>query len=380
MHLNVDPSSIANSPQSTDPPIRKKVKRRPARKQVTIEQAAAVKKQPEQSGQTYNIWYNKWAGGDRYGSYNQKEKAQTRCRIATDAGYTKADGGNNPYCCLYFARGCCPYGSECSYLHRLPPPQSTLPDVSLDVFGREKHSDYRDDMGGVGSFGRQNRTLYIGRLKEINRNTEEIVETHFQEWGEIERIRVLHGRGVAFVTYVSELNAQFAKEAMMCQSMIDDEVLNVRWATEDPNPAAKRAEHARLVQLGSEGIAARMNPDLVEAVEALDQLESETVSKLKHGDDRENLLPDPKRARHQSPPPSTHPTNLTPPAPLQKSILSEKPEILPSTGLLSAEALEGLRYLASSNLVPKSAVNSDSKSKQQSLVGIADYESDNESN
>jgi hypothetical protein len=77
--------------------------------------------------------------------------------------------------------------SECSFLHRLPPPQSTLPDASLDVFGREKHSDYRDDMGGVGSFSRQNRTLYIGRLREINKNTEELVETHFQEWGEIER-------------------------------------------------------------------------------------------------------------------------------------------------------------------------------------------------
>ncbi|KAA1134439.1 hypothetical protein PGTUg99_000891 [Puccinia graminis f. sp. tritici] len=46
-----------------DQPVRKKVKRRPARKQVTLEQAAAVKKQPEQNGQTYNVWYNKWAGG-----------------------------------------------------------------------------------------------------------------------------------------------------------------------------------------------------------------------------------------------------------------------------------------------------------------------------
>ena len=34
---------------------------------------------------------------------------------------------------------------------------------------------------------------------------------------------------MAFVTYVSELNAQFAKEAMMCQSLDDaEEVINVR--------------------------------------------------------------------------------------------------------------------------------------------------------
>lgn len=75
---------------------------------------------------------------------------------------------------------------ECQYLHRLPPKAHVLPDASLDVFGREKHSQYRDDMGGVGSFNRQNRTLYIGRIKET-RDTAEIIEEHFSEFGEIER-------------------------------------------------------------------------------------------------------------------------------------------------------------------------------------------------
>lgn len=36
--------------------------------------------------------------------------------------------------------------SECTYLHRLPLPATKLPDSSLDCFGREKFSDYRDDM------------------------------------------------------------------------------------------------------------------------------------------------------------------------------------------------------------------------------------------
>ena len=59
----------------------------------------------------------------------------------------------------------------------------------MDVFGRDKHSDYRDDMGGVGSFTRQNRTLYIGRITET-RNTAEVVEKHFEEFGEIERSKL----------------------------------------------------------------------------------------------------------------------------------------------------------------------------------------------
>ena len=62
-----------------------------------------------------------------------------------------------------------------------------MPDSSKDCFARDKFSDYRDDMGGVGSFTRQNRTLYIGRIKETGPGpeTEEIVRRHFRMWGEI---------------------------------------------------------------------------------------------------------------------------------------------------------------------------------------------------
>ena len=104
-------------------------------------------------------------------------------------GFTRADAAGVKYCCLFFARGCCPYGYECAYLHRLPLPGVELPDSSKDCFAREKFSDYRDDMGGVGSFNRQNRTLYIGRIRETgNANeTEEVVRRHFREWGAIER-------------------------------------------------------------------------------------------------------------------------------------------------------------------------------------------------
>ncbi|CAH7674788.1 hypothetical protein BY996DRAFT_4585019 [Phakopsora pachyrhizi] len=372
--------SSEKTPQQQQPngqPIRKKVKRRPARKQVTHEEAAAIKKQPEQSSQTYNIWYNKWAGGDRLDSINQKEKSKTRCKISTDAGYTRADGGNNQYCCLYFARGCCPYGSDCTYLHRLPNPSSLLADSSLDVFGREKHSNYRDDMGGVGSFSRMNRTLYIGRLKEVS-NIEHLLEAHFQEWGEIERVRVLNGRGCGFVTYVSELGAQFAKEAMMCQSIVDEEILNVRWATEDPNPSAKRKEHARLIQIGSEAIGAKLNPDLVDAIEALDELESSDRSNDFYSNKSKKC-----RLKSPSPPPSsTHtistatPSNIPPPLPTtislngvtsKKDFDEEKPP-----PLISAQALDGLKQLAA-----KRILNQENTSKQ-TLSNLADYGSDSE--
>ena len=78
------------------------------------------------------------------------------------------------------------FSVDCTYLHRLPLPDTVLPDASLDVFGREKHADYRDDMGGVGSFGRQNRTLYVGKMKVTN-SMELSLLRHFEEWGDIER-------------------------------------------------------------------------------------------------------------------------------------------------------------------------------------------------
>ena len=71
----------------------------------------------------------------------------------------------------------------------LPDASTALPDTSKDCFARDKFADYRDDMGGVGSFQRQNRTLYIGRIKETGTGveTEEVVRRHFREWGEIEK-------------------------------------------------------------------------------------------------------------------------------------------------------------------------------------------------
>lgn len=63
---------------------------------------------------------------------------------------------------------------------------------------------------------RQNRTLYVGRI-HVTDDIEEVVARHFAEWGEIERIRVLTSRGVAFVTYTTLAQAEFAKEAMAHQ-------------------------------------------------------------------------------------------------------------------------------------------------------------------
>jgi len=47
-----------------------------------------------------------------------------------------------------------------------------MPDSSKDCFARDEFVDYRDDMGGVGSFNTLNRTLCIGRIKETGKGQE----------------------------------------------------------------------------------------------------------------------------------------------------------------------------------------------------------------
>ncbi|KAK3374055.1 hypothetical protein B0T24DRAFT_286370 [Lasiosphaeria ovina] len=253
-------------------PAEKKVKKiirrkkRPARPQ--IDPALIKSEPPPQTGTIFNIWFNKWSGGDREDKFLSQTHAKGRCNIAQDTGYTRADTVSGSYFCLFFARGICPKGQDCEYLHRLP----TIHDhfsPNVDCFGRDKFSDYRDDMGGTGSFSRTNRTIYIGRI-HVSDDIEEVVARHFAEWGQIERTRVLNTRGVAFVTYSNEANAQFAKEAMAHQSLDHEEILNVRWATADPNPMAQKREARRIEEQAAEAIRRALPAEYVAEIEGKD--------------------------------------------------------------------------------------------------------------
>ncbi|KAI8915236.1 hypothetical protein DFJ77DRAFT_461785 [Powellomyces hirtus] len=204
---------------------------RPARKQVNAPAKATVN--VEQGG-NFNIWYNRWSGEGR--KHKALEKAERRCNMKRDMGYTKAQPGS--LFCVHFSRGCCMKGEECQYWHRAPIPEDRE-DQTHDCFGRERFREDREDMGGVGSFERDNRTLYVGNIKAPTSEMEEIVRRHFGDWGEIEHINILFSKNVAFVRYVKRYNAEFAREAMYGQSLDSNEILNVRWATEDPNPRVK---------------------------------------------------------------------------------------------------------------------------------------------
>ena len=213
-----------------------------ARKQ--INKPVGPQKSDKKTQQNYNIWYNK-VSGERHKPGEERTRATTRCNIATDAGETRGSHIEIAGICLNFARGCCPLGHECSWLHVLPVKDKFSKDVMKDCFGRERHESVRDDQSGVGSFtvdDETSRTLYVGGIVRTP-GMHSVVYKHFKEWGLIDNVRVLDNKGVAFVRYNDRSNAEFAMEAMQRQSLDNNEVLNIRWATKDPNPwVEKRKE------------------------------------------------------------------------------------------------------------------------------------------
>lgn len=217
---------------------------KPARVQVNPEDIDDLDKTQQVNNHQYNIWYSK-----SLSDANNKSttKLKYRVRISTDQGFTKAN--KNTHICLFFSRGCCYLGSKCQYFHRLPIESDNFKPTQ-DCFGRDKTANYRDDMDGVGSLNKVNCTLYVGGI-HIKPNTEQLLVKNFQEFGTVEKVRVLQGKGCAFVTMKTENQAQFAKEAMQSQSLVEDsnEVLYVRWANEDKNPAAQKQEKKRQQEL-----------------------------------------------------------------------------------------------------------------------------------
>lgn len=100
-HTEVAVTADADGQKKTKKIIRRK--RRPARPQV--DPATIKSEPPPQTGTTFNIWYNKWSGGDREDSMLSKHAAPSRCNVAKDSGYTRADKVPGSYFCLFFARG-----------------------------------------------------------------------------------------------------------------------------------------------------------------------------------------------------------------------------------------------------------------------------------
>ena len=182
----------------------------------------------------YNIWYDKYLS-DRT---EDKEKiaAEYKCNPLLDTGYTRADKQqkkNISYFCLYFARGCCCEGVNCRYYHHVPTFEECQNiENSKDIFGRSRFATSLKDNGGIGLFTKNCRTLYVTDIKKKEQNKEmvKLIYENFEKFGEIEDIQYLPLKASCYIKFSHRCFAEFAKEAMMKQSMVGEEILTITWA------------------------------------------------------------------------------------------------------------------------------------------------------
>jgi hypothetical protein len=233
---------------------------RPARKQAEPDTKRYAYKE---GSEVYNIWYHKYTK-DRFDPLIARQPALTQCDPWIDSGWTLADKKKSAeaFLCLWFARGCCSKGSGCQYRHRVPTRiDDRMNDQLVDIFGRERHANHKDDMGGVGAFTKECKCLYISELKfdRTKPDSVQILEAQiwklFHPFGPIESVRVIPNRSIAFVRFAYRSAAEFAKVACADQTVGECEAINIRWAFEDPNPRAQeqsvidtRDEFYRLIE------------------------------------------------------------------------------------------------------------------------------------
>lgn len=253
---------------------------RPARKQAEVDHTRTR----VEGANEYNIWYGRYVG-DLWRGGMGKDAAPSRCDPERDAGRTRATLamlGDRCYFCIHFARGACSRGAECTFLHHVPTAEDDgALDAARDVFGRARHGSLREDMGGVGSMLSDSRTLYVGGLRRppalrsgdededargpaakpapvgLVAAWESAVQGAFGVWGELENVNVITRLACAFVRYRCRANAEFALIAMANQSVGHGEVLNLRWAHDDPNPVAREARERADADAVTAALAAR---------------------------------------------------------------------------------------------------------------------------
>lgn len=238
-------------------------KNKPARKQVSEDELNEFQKlqNGDNNGTNYNIWYNKSnnLNSDSGNSKSQRFVNKFRLDVKNDSGTTRADDTCTKFC-LFFARGCCSLGSNCSFWHHVPQLEESTRQVNVDCFGREKFNNYRDDMGGIGTIHNQNDTLYIGGISQALNNKilkpiqiESRLKFMFNELGPISKLKYIESKNCAFVTFRGSINAEFAKEVMSNQTLLlphdpewsrrlEGSGLLVKWANEDPDATAKKAK------------------------------------------------------------------------------------------------------------------------------------------
>ena len=94
------------------------------------------------------------------------------------------------------------------------------PLFSHQIHFNKTNSTDRDDMGGVGSFNRETRTLYIGGIHNLYSDSlPEVLLEQFGEWGEIEE-RFALSHLLSLISYRSLTRMQQSRSLLNVDSAL----------------------------------------------------------------------------------------------------------------------------------------------------------------
>jgi hypothetical protein len=173
---------------------------------------------------------------------------------------------------------------------------------------------------------------------------------------------------VAFVTYKSSLNAEFAKEAMSNQSLNNNEVLNVRWATDDPNPRAKEEFKRKAEAMAAQAIIKSLPAEFTVS-------NTDYISKRPRIDDNSNQNSSVSEglasASYEDQQYTGHNPNME-----ENLNITDSTSSLKNKSIVSVETLEILKILSQGlNLTNYNEIK---ETKTEALTGLAEYGSDDD--
>ena len=122
-------------------------------------------------------------------------------------------------------------------------------------------------MTGVGVFSEENRSLVVSEYKGLVNTTSdnyvksiyELLFRHFSVFGTIQDIVILQYKGSAIISYIHRCMAELAKEALMLRGLDDNEILTIRWATEEQLLDADKDHNTKLQLDQEEEIVDKVN-------------------------------------------------------------------------------------------------------------------------
>ncbi|KAF2312596.1 hypothetical protein GH714_035177 [Hevea brasiliensis] len=185
------------------------------------------------------------AGIDYESSYGKVRPNDTILKLQRTTPYYKR---NRAHVCSFYVRGECTRGAECPYRHEMP------------VTGELSQQNIKDRYYGVNDpvalkllnkagempsleapEDESIRTLYVGGLDA--RITEQDLRDNFYAHGEIESIKMVPQRAIAFVTYTTREGAEKAAEELSNKLVIKGLRLKLMWGRpQAPKPESEASE------------------------------------------------------------------------------------------------------------------------------------------